>query len=105
MDDEDINQIVLEEILTDSGYAFARCMDGAEALEWLCASDTMPDLILLDCMMPVMSGHEFCATLRKVCGGGRARVCGGGKGTCVCVWWWGCEGGEHCVCWTAGYWA
>eukprot|EP00198_Chlamydomonas_reinhardtii_P009452 XP_001698789.1 chlamyopsin-6 [Chlamydomonas reinhardtii] len=66
VDDEDINQIVLEEILTDSGYAFARCMDGAEALEWLCASDTMPDLILLDCMMPVMSGHEFCATLRKV---------------------------------------
>ncbi|GIL82425.1 hypothetical protein Vretifemale_11416 [Volvox reticuliferus] len=66
VDDEEVNQIVLEEILTSTGYHFARCMDGLEALEWLCASETMPDLILLDCMMPNMSGHEFCATLRKV---------------------------------------
>ncbi|GLC35005.1 Hexokinase-3 [Pleodorina starrii] len=66
VDDEEVNQIVLEEILTSSGYRYARCMDGLEALEWLCGSETMPDLILLDCMMPNMSGHEFCATLRKV---------------------------------------
>ncbi|KXZ47741.1 hypothetical protein GPECTOR_33g623 [Gonium pectorale] len=66
VDDEEVNQIVLEEILTSTGYGFVRCMDGLEALEWLCASETLPDLILLDCMMPNMSGHEFCATLRRV---------------------------------------
>jgi CheY-like chemotaxis protein len=52
VDDEEVNQMVLEEILTSTGYAFARCMDGLEALEWLKSSETMPDLILLDCMMP-----------------------------------------------------
>lgn len=42
-------------------------MDGVEALEWLLAQETLPDLILLDCMMPHMSGHEFCSLLRQVC--------------------------------------
>lgn len=89
VDDEEVNQIVLEEILTSSGYHFARCMDGLEALEWLCASETMPDLILLDCMMPNMSGHEFCSTLRRVgCGAGgrRALVIAAAQegGCCAC---------------------
>uniref|UniRef100_A0A7S0WIH5 Guanylate cyclase n=1 Tax=Chlamydomonas leiostraca TaxID=1034604 RepID=A0A7S0WIH5_9CHLO len=65
VDDEEVNQIVLEEILTSTGYQYARAMDGVEALEWLLAQDTLPDLILLDCMMPNMSGHEFCSMLRQ----------------------------------------
>ncbi len=86
VDDEEVNQIVLEEILTSSGYHFARCMDGLEALEWLCASETMPDLILLDCMMPNMSGHEFCSTLRRVGHGAR---CAGGRAVSCAPWWCG----------------
>ncbi len=53
-----------------------RAMDGVEALAWLEEQPTLPDLILLDCMMPHMSGHEFCAALRQV-GAGRW----GGAGT------------------------
>jgi CheY-like chemotaxis protein len=41
-------------------------MDGREALQWLAEQETLPDLVLLDCMMPHMSGHEFCAILRQV---------------------------------------
>ena len=41
-------------------------MDGLQALDWLSQSETLPDLILLDCMMPHMSGHEFCRQLRTV---------------------------------------
>jgi len=41
-------------------------MDGDEAMDWLLAQETLPDLILLDCMMPNMSGHEFCTLLRQV---------------------------------------
>ncbi|GFH20593.1 uncharacterized protein HaLaN_17739 [Haematococcus lacustris] len=63
VDDEEVNQIVAEEILTSAGY---KAMDGREALQWLAEQETLPDLVMLDCMMPVMSGHEFCATLRKV---------------------------------------
>ncbi|KAJ9517318.1 hypothetical protein QJQ45_016688, partial [Haematococcus lacustris] len=66
VDDEEVNQIVAEEILTSAGYKYARAMDGREALQWLAEQETLPDLVMLDCMMPVMSGHEFCATLRKV---------------------------------------
>uniref|UniRef100_A0A7S3VS63 histidine kinase n=1 Tax=Dunaliella tertiolecta TaxID=3047 RepID=A0A7S3VS63_DUNTE len=65
VDDEEVNQIVLEEILTCAGYQYARAMDGDEAMEWLLLQETLPDLILLDCMMPNMSGHEFCAQLRQ----------------------------------------
>ena len=43
-----------------------RAMDGDEAMEWLSSQETLPDLVLLDCMMPNMSGHEFCAELRQV---------------------------------------
>jgi CheY-like chemotaxis protein len=41
-------------------------MDAMEALRWLEEQDTLPDLVLLDCMMPFMSGHEFCTILRQV---------------------------------------
>ncbi len=33
-------------------------MNGSEALEFLSTSDTLPDVILLDVMMPDMSGYE-----------------------------------------------
>ncbi len=40
-------------------------MDGHMALDWMEAQDTLPDLVLLDCMMPGMSGHELAACLRE----------------------------------------
>lgn len=40
--------------------------DGVEAMEWFeSASSVMPDLVLLDVMMPRMSGFEVCRKLKE----------------------------------------
>ena len=57
-DDRDIRDAVVE-ILQDEGYAVAAASDGQEALEHLHSGAPRPDLILLDLMMPVMSGYQF----------------------------------------------
>ena len=70
-DDDDIRESVLE-ILTDAGYPATGARHGEDALERLRGAPTLPGLILLDLMMPVMDGHEFRArqvldpTLREV---------------------------------------
>ena len=37
---------------------------GAEALKWISSSKVLPDLILLDCMMPGMSG-DSCSFIHQ----------------------------------------
>lgn len=54
-DDEQIGN-VLEEILHKEGYATLRAYSGTEALYLL--SQNQPDLILLDLMMPGLSGEK-----------------------------------------------
>ena len=49
----------LAEALTDEGYWVTTANNGAEALHLLRARELRPCVILLDLMMPVMSGHEF----------------------------------------------
>jgi DNA-binding response OmpR family regulator len=67
-DDEDIRDAV-DDILRGEGFRTSLAANGAEALELLRA-DTSYDLVILDLMMPVMSGEEFCAEwarLPKTC--------------------------------------
>ncbi|MDM7830598.1 response regulator transcription factor [Cellulomonas edaphi] len=60
-DDEDILEMVAFR-LERSGYAVVRAHDGAEALA--AARETLPDLIVLDVMMPKMDGYEVTRALR-----------------------------------------
>lgn len=60
VDDEPTNHLVIEEIVTSHGYKVHSELDAREALKWVEESAELPDLILLDCMMPEMSGECFC---------------------------------------------
>jgi CheY-like chemotaxis protein len=64
--DDNIDAVdALAQILEYEGYAVATAYDGREALEYL-GSHPTPDLIVLDLMMPIMSGWELRAELAKV---------------------------------------
>jgi putative two-component system response regulator len=61
VDDEATNLQVLRHILQDD-YRLLFAKDGAKALEM--AERERPDLILLDVMMPGMTGYEVCQALK-----------------------------------------
>lgn len=61
VDDQVFNIQILHEIFK-ADYEVFMATDGAQALG-LCA-EKLPDLVLLDVMMPVMDGHEVCKLLK-----------------------------------------
>ncbi len=63
-DDETIRE-TLTQILEDEGYVAVAAADGRLALSYLETCETAPNLIMLDLMMPTMSGLEFHAELRR----------------------------------------
>ena len=64
VDDERVNRRVLENHLTLAGYKVTEASSGKQALELLANGHDF-DLVLLDVMMPGMSGYEVCEILRK----------------------------------------
>jgi diguanylate cyclase (GGDEF)-like protein len=62
VDDERLNVEVLKGLLRDQ-YSIMVAMNGEQALE-AARSETRPDLILLDIMMPRMDGYEVCQKLK-----------------------------------------
>jgi CheY-like chemotaxis protein len=56
-DDPDV-QVTLVDLLEDAGYPVDCAANGQEALNHL-RRGTLPSVILLDLMMPVMDGYEF----------------------------------------------
>jgi DNA-binding response OmpR family regulator len=62
---EDEAQItrLIELELKYEGYDVHTAVDGAEGLRKI--KDTKPDLILLDCMLPHLSGEEVCKKIRE----------------------------------------
>jgi len=64
VDDSATVRRVVERTLERAGYVVTTAADGREALEQ--AQREMPDLILLDFVMPHMNGFQFCQSLRAV---------------------------------------
>jgi two-component system, NtrC family, sensor kinase len=62
VDDEPNNLRVLSAILSDRGYRVRQAIDGQTALN--AVQVALPDLILLDVLMPGMGGYEVCQQLK-----------------------------------------
>lgn len=63
VDDTPANVKLLVDVLTAKGFDVAAAVNGEEALDKV--AQNPPDLILLDIMMPGLSGYEVCKKLRE----------------------------------------
>jgi two-component system chemotaxis response regulator CheY len=62
-DEQDLRD-ALRELLAMHGYSITLAKDGSEALTALGAMQELPGLILLDLMMPQMTGYQLMAALK-----------------------------------------
>lgn len=63
VEDEDNIAIALDYLMTREGYEHERIASGAEALDRI--RSLKPDLVLLDVMLPEVSGYEICQNVRS----------------------------------------
>lgn len=63
VDDEYAGRETLQSMLEGEGYQLKMAENGPQALQW--AKEFLPDVILLDVMMPGMTGFEVCQQIRS----------------------------------------
>jgi two-component system response regulator MprA len=51
--------MLLGRVLESAGFSVSTASNGREALDLLQSSDTTPELIILDIMMPELDGYQF----------------------------------------------
>lgn len=61
-DDQDCRALV-HAVLVSNGFSVEQCADGREAVERL--KTLTPDLLVLDIMMPVMSGYDVVVHMKQ----------------------------------------
>jgi two-component system, sensor histidine kinase and response regulator len=64
IDDEPKNLQITAQILKEAGYSISLARDGMNAVTLM--SQEIPDLILLDVMMPGMDGFEVCRRIKQM---------------------------------------
>ncbi|MBF0416879.1 MAG: diguanylate cyclase, partial [Magnetococcales bacterium] len=68
VEDNELNQEVATELLTEAGFKVDLAVDGAVALQKIGAVHY--DLVLMDANMPVVDGYRACAEIRRSVQGG-----------------------------------
>jgi CheY-like chemotaxis protein len=63
VDDNDLNLSLIAKILELESYQVTLARNGTEAIQ--AVTRAMPDLAILDVMMPDMDGYELCQKLRQ----------------------------------------
>src|SRR4029453_10441300 len=64
VDDDLTTRLLLNATLTTVGYTVTTVANGMEALAWLYATPVRPCFMLLDVLMPGMTGWELLARVR-----------------------------------------
>jgi len=65
VEDEDQARTLLENIFVLAGFAVQTATNRAEALRRLRDRDNVPDLVVLDLLLPWVNGFEVLATIRE----------------------------------------
>ncbi len=63
VDDDETCRMLVRTILSNSGYEVAECGDGAAALTYM--QSNIPDLLVLDIMMPGLSGYDVAVQMKQ----------------------------------------
>lgn len=63
VDDNDTNRLMMVDVLTQWGYRTCEAKHGKAVMRMV--RETMPDLVLLDVMLPGMNGYEICQQLKQ----------------------------------------
>ncbi|OGX23557.1 MAG: hypothetical protein A2Y03_05275 [Omnitrophica WOR_2 bacterium GWF2_38_59] len=63
VDDDPVIVKLLENRLTEKGYKVVSALEAADGLQM--AINDSPDLIVLDVMMPIINGYNFCHLLKS----------------------------------------
>jgi DNA-binding response OmpR family regulator len=66
VDDDSLTRESLSHTLRAEGYAVTEAGDGAAALACLHSGPPMPQLVILDLMMPIMDGWQFLVERQKL---------------------------------------
>jgi len=61
-DEPELREVVCA-VLEDEGYTVVAASDGRQAVDMAC--ENVPDLIILDMGLPILSGEEVASTLRE----------------------------------------
>jgi len=64
VEDDKISRLMLRQVLEREGYHVEEATDGMQAVSTY--ERLLPDLILMDAVMPVMDGFEACAAIKKL---------------------------------------
>jgi signal transduction histidine kinase len=64
VEDNDVNALIASSMLANQGHKVERACDGAEAVRRALRDIDRPDLVLMDCMMPVMDGFDATRSIR-----------------------------------------
>ncbi|MCD6578443.1 response regulator [bacterium] len=64
-DDEESIRMLLKQLLEVKGFEVVEASDGGEVIDLIEKKHIMPDLLILDIMMPVKNGYEVCEKLRS----------------------------------------
>jgi CheY-like chemotaxis protein len=64
VEDNDVNFLIASSMLANQGHQVERSSDGAEAVRKALREIDRPDLVLMDCMMPIMDGFDAARSIR-----------------------------------------